>query len=125
MVFDTDVLIFALRGHAGAGQILDAADRRAISLVTYLELLAGIRGRKEHARIRSFLKDLAIETIPLSEQIGQRAAIYMEEHGAGSGMGQADALIAGTAVERSLPLCTANTKHFSGLKDLALRSFKP
>ena len=125
MVFDTDVLIFALRGHAGAGDMIDGDDRRSISLITYLELLAGIRGKREHARIRSFLSDLAIETLPLSEQIGQRAAVYMEEYGSGTGMGQADALIAATAVQLNQPLCTANTKRFSGLRDLVLRSFKP
>ena len=90
-----------------------------------MELVQGARDKKELKTISSFLKDLHIPILPLSENIGHRAAIYMEEHALRSGLAMADSLIAATATELSLVLCTGDAKHFKVFNDLNLSVFRP
>ncbi len=125
MIFDTDVLIWCLRGNPRAAKVIDSAESRSISVVSYMELLQGARDRREGAMIRSFLKDLGFQTLPLTEAVGHRATIYIEEYALRSGLMLADALVAGTAVEAHEPLCSGNGKHFRSIAELELKVFKP
>jgi len=79
MLFDTDVLIWYLRGHAKAAAAIEQELQRQISVVSYMELLQGARDKSEIKLIRSFIKDFAFQMLPLTENIGQRATVYMEE----------------------------------------------
>jgi predicted nucleic acid-binding protein len=97
----------------------------AVSVITYMELVQGARDKKEMKAISSFLADMNIPVLPLTENIGHRASIYLEEHALKDGMAMADALIAATATERSLSLCTGNAKHFKVINDLGLSIFRP
>ena len=124
MLFDTDVLIWCFRGEAKAGTIIEADPAPTISLITYMELVQGARDKKELKAITSFLTDMGIPVLPLTENIGHRASIYLEEHALKDGMTMADALIAATAAERSLTLCTGNHKHFKVISDVTVRVFK-
>jgi len=121
MLFDTDVLIWAFRGNEPAARLIEGAEARAVSIVTYMELVQGARSKLEVRNIRSFLADFAFETLPLTENIGHRAAIYMEEYTLKTGMSMADALIAATAVEHGLMLCTANQKHYKPVSDVQIK----
>lgn len=125
MVFDTDVLIWVLRGHVKAANVVDAASTRATSVVTYMELLQGARDKREIRAIKSFLVDLQFRTLPLTENIGHRASIYMEEYGLSVSLSMADALIAATAIEANEQLITANDKHYKAIKELELQRFRP
>ena len=125
MIFDTDVLIWVLRGNTKAAKAVDEADTRAISVVTYMELLQGARDQREVKAVKSFLADMAFRTLPLTENIGHRASIYVEEYGLASEMGMADALIASTAVEGHESLLTGNAKHYRVVKKLDLVRFRP
>jgi predicted nucleic acid-binding protein len=125
MLFDTDVLIWVLRGNRAAAKVVESSNDRRLSVVTYLELLQGARDRREVKTIKAFLSDCSLLLAPLSENIGHRASIYMEEYGLRVSMNMADALVAATAVETHLTLCTANRKHFSPIADLDLRVFRP
>jgi len=125
MIFDTDVIIWCFRGNAKAVKIIDDTQLRSVCAVTYMELLQGVRNKQELRGIRAFLSELNIAIIPLTENIGHRAAIYLEEHVLPSGLTMADALIAATAMELALPLCTGNGKHFSCIADLDVNLFKP
>ena len=125
MLFDTDVLIWVLRGNRQAAEIVEANEDRCVSIVTYMELLQGARDRREVKSIQGFLADLAFQMVPLSENIGHRASIYMEEYGLKAAMGMADALLAATAVESRRTLCTANRKHYGSIGELDLRVFRP
>ena len=125
MLFDTDVLIWVLRGNAKAARAVDRAAARAVSVVTYMELLQGARDKAEVRAVKAFLADLAFAMLPVTDNIGHRASIYMEEYGLSVGMGLADALIAATAVEAHLPLLTGNRKHYKPIKELDLKPFRP
>jgi hypothetical protein len=125
MLFDTDVLIWVFRGNEKAARLIEAAPERRISVVSYMELLQGARVRREAQDLKRFLVDCAFLMLPLTENIGHRAAIYMEEHGLRSGLALADALLAATAVENGLTLCTGNQKHYKPVRELALRVFRP
>ena len=125
MIFDTDVLIWVLRGNAKAAKVVDQAQHRDISVVTYMELLQGARDKAEMKTIKSFLRDLGFGTLPLTENIGHRASIYMEEYGLSIALSMADALLAATAVETNQSLLTGNTKHYRHVKEIDLVAFRP
>jgi len=125
MLFDTDVIIWALRGNKRAAAIIDAADRLELSVVSFMELLKGARDRKDLRLTKSFLLDLGFHVLPLSENIGHRAAIYLEEYGLKSNLGVPDSLIAATAVEKALALCTGNLKDYRAISEVELKPFRP
>ena len=125
MLFDTDVVIWMLRGNAKAARAADAETERSVSIVTYMELVQGARSRQELRQIKGFLSDGEFRVIPLSDAIGHRASIYVEEYGLGTALGVANALIAATAVEQGDRLCTGNQKHFSPIKELDTKAFRP
>jgi hypothetical protein len=125
MLFDTDVLIWVLRGNAKAAKVVEGDEHRSLSIIGYMELLQGARDRREAKTIRAFLADFNFGTVPLSENIGHRALIYMEQFGLKIALGVADVLIAATAVELQLTLCTANQKHYKPIAELDLKIFSP
>ena len=125
MLFDTDVLIWVFRGNRRAARRVDSTEGRRISVVTYMELMQGARDRREVRAIKDFLTAQGIEVVPLSENVGHRASIYVEEYGLSMAISVADALIAATAVEYNLSLCTGNRKHYKPIKDLNLKVFRP
>ncbi len=125
VIFDTDVMIWYFRGHAKASRAIESAESRTISVVTYMELLQGARDKREQILIRETLSALGFQTLPLSENVSHRAAIYMEEFALIAALCPMDALIAATSIEHALTLTTGNRKHFSVIKDLSTKWFKP
>jgi predicted nucleic acid-binding protein len=125
MLIDTDVLIWALRGHAKAAAAIERASPRRVSLVTSIELLQGARDRREQRLIQQFLRDTGFVVLPLTEPIGHRAAIYVEQHALSHALHLADALIAATAAEHALPLLTGNAKHYQPIKEVQVKRFRP
>ncbi len=125
MIFDTDVLIWVLRGNAKAAEAVDQSEQPAISVITYMELLQGARDKGEMKAIKAFLMDLQVQSLPLTENIGHRASIYMEEYALASALSMPDALIAATAIEANRPLLTGNDKHYRTITELDLKRFRP
>lgn len=125
MIFDTDVLIWAMRGNARAAAAIDKADSLALSVVSYMELLRGARNRQELQSTKAALAQLDFEILPLTENIGHRASIYLEEYALKSNIGIPDALIAATTVENGHVLCTANAKDYRSIAELKLSVFRP
>lgn len=123
MIYDTDVLIAFERGSVKALDALTDVAERAVSIITYMELLQGARNAVESQRIKMFLTDGGFDVLPLTENIGHRASIYIEQYARSSGLRAADAIIAATAVENNLPLISGNKKHYKPLKDLQFRTF--
>ncbi len=125
MLFDTDVLIFIQRGNTRAAKLFEDSKERCISIQTYMELLQAAKNKEQHKYIVSFIKDYYVQVLPLTENIGHRAAIYIEEYTLSNGIRAGDAIIASTAVENGLQLITANKKHFKPVKELDLKVFLP
>jgi predicted nucleic acid-binding protein len=125
MIFDTDIFIWVQRGNDSAADIIDQADERFLSILTFMELLQNAQNKKQHNYVKSFLTAGGFNVLPLTENIGHRASIYIEEYSLSSGLRAGDAIIAATAVEKNMTLVTGNEKHFKVIKDLNLLIFKP
>ena len=125
MIFDTDVMIWAERGNEKAIETIGDASERAISVYTYMELLQGCRNSAECQAVKEFLSEGVFQVLPLTENIGHRALIYVEEYGRVSGLRAEDAVIAATAVENGFMLVSGNQKHFKSVRELKFRRFNP
>jgi predicted nucleic acid-binding protein len=124
VIFDSDILIWVARRHPKAVRLVEEAETRRLSIITVMELLRGARDRKQLRNAKSFLREFNFEVLPLTENIGHRAAVYVEEYCLQVDLSVADALIAATAVENDLPLASGNVKHFSVIEGLDLRPFR-
>ena len=125
MLFDTDVLIWALCGSKKAAREIDGDENRFISAVNYMELMQGARNKQEQTMIKQFLNELGFTVLPITEAVSHRAMIFIEEHALRSGIQLADALVFATACENSLTLCSANQKHFQSIRSLDSKVFRP
>ncbi len=125
MLFDTDILIWTFRGNSKAAEAIEEELERQISIVTYMELIQGAKSTWEMRTIRSFLRDYGFELLALNEDIGHRAAIYIEEYSLMSGLRMADALVAATAAENRTALYTGDYGHYRALKDIEIIRFRP
>ncbi len=125
MLFDTDILIWIQRGNDRAATLVEREEERCISVLTYMELLQGAKDKRQHEFTLDFLREYSFRILPLSENIGHRAAIYSEEYSLSTGLRAGDALIAATATENGLTLCTSNVRHYRSIRELKLKTFKP
>ena len=125
VLFDTDVLIYAQRGSRRAALAIDNAARRLVSVQSLMELVQGARDKDDLRIIKRFLAELGFTVLPLTENIGHRSLVYVEEYGLSAGLRAGDAIIAATAVENALPLMSANAKHFRPINELELVVFRP
>jgi predicted nucleic acid-binding protein len=125
MIFDTDILIWVQRGNEKAAALVDKAADRYLSILSYMELLQAANNKKQHSTVKEFLKLYGFQILPLTENVGYRALIYIEEYSLASGLRAGDAIIAATATENNMTLVTRNRKHFKPIKDLTLKIFRP
>ncbi len=125
MIFDTDVLIWVQRGNRKAAALVEEEEERQISILSYMELLQGARHTREHRQIKDFIRDFQFRILPLTENVGYRAAVYIEEYSLSHGLRAGDALVAATATENDLTLCSGNQRHFKPIRDLTLKAFRP
>lgn len=125
MLCDADFLIWVLRRASKATSVFDDLERRHISVVTYMELVRGARDKRELREIQGFVNEFGLHMFPLTEGIGHRASVYVEQHGLSSGLGVVDALVAATATENGLALLTGNAKHYRPIADLEVKTFRP
>lgn len=124
-MFDTDIFIWVQRGNQKAAGWIDRSRERYFSLYSYLELLQTAKDRRQHDYIRDFLSTFGFIALPLTENIGHRALIYIEAYSLSHGLRAGDAVIAATAAENNMVLVSSNAKHFKPIKGLKLKVFKP
>ena len=124
MIFDTDVMIWAFRGNAKALDAIDAATERAISAVTYMELLQGVRNKREMIFMKRFLSTLGFSVLPVTTNISSRAVAIMEATTLKSDLGVCDAFIFATALDTGDMLLSGNAKHFKEVPLLDAVAFR-
>jgi predicted nucleic acid-binding protein len=125
MIFDTDIFIWVQRKNEQAADLIDKSAQRYLSIQSYMELLQCAENKSQHKYIKEFLNEYDFIVLPLTENIGHRASIYVEEYTLSSNLRAGDAIIAATAVENNMILVTSNSKHFKPVKELQLNIFKP
>ena len=125
MLVDTDVFIWYMRGNDRAASAVGNLSSISLSVVTYIELVQGLRTKRELQALRATLSDLDAKVLPINEVISNKAMFYVEQHFHSHSLRLADALIAATAVTNGVPLMTANTKHYAPVGDLTVQRFRP
>ena len=125
MLIDTDVIIWYMRGNLTARETIAKHREFTISVVTYMELVQGMRNKNELAVLRKALKSWSTKIIYITEEISSKAMFYVEQHYLNHSMQLADALIGATAVSHGIPLLTGNAKHYKIVKDIKLSKFIP
>ena len=124
MIIDTDVLIWYLKGNEKAFQLIENSTAFFISVVTYMELVQGMRNKKELHTFRKALHTWNTQILYISEEISAKAMFYVEQNFLSHSLQLADALIGATAIAHGTPLLTANDKHYKILKDIQIKKFR-
>ena len=125
MMYDTDILIWVQRGNEKSARLIEKDPDKYLSIYSYMELLQGAKNKTQHTQVKDFIHVFNFSVLPLTENTGHRALIYVEEYALSSHMRAGDAVIAATAVENNLTLVSSNVKHFKTVKELQLKSFVP
>ena len=125
MLIDTDVLIWYMRGNEKAYQVVENSNNFFISVVTYMELVQGLRNKKELNHLRKALHGWNAQILYISEEISAKAMFYVEQHFLSHSMQLADALIGATAIAYGFPIVTGNDKHYKVMKNLEIKKFVP
>ena len=125
VLIDTDVLIWYMRGNEKAFALIEELSGFSISVVTYMELVQGMKNKKELNSLRQALHGWNAKTIYLSEDISAKAMFSVEQHFLSHSLELADALIGATAIAHGLPLITGNDKHYKIMTGIELKKFSP
>lgn len=122
-LFDTDVVIDAIRGEPGAIRRLERSEAEglAVSAISRMELLVGCRDRPEVVLLNGFLT--RFETVHLSERVSARGILLVETYRLSHGLRMPDALIAATALVTELPLVSKNQRDFRFIDGLRLEPY--
>ena len=124
MIIDTDVLIWYLRGNEKAFQLIENLEKFSISVITYMELVQGMRNKKELNNLRQALHAWNTKILYISEEISAKAMFAVEQHFLSHSLQLADALIGATAVVYGIPLLTGNDKHYKIMKEIQIKRFR-
>ena len=125
MIIDTDVLIWYLRGDEEARKTVDEAVPFSISVITYMELMQGMRNKAESRAFQRQLQKWNVEIVQISREASSRAMFYVQEYALSHSMELADALIAATVVQSGDVLLTANDKHYKFIPTMECKRFSP
>lgn len=125
MIIDTDVLIWYMKGNEKAYKVVENSTNFSISVVTYMELVQGMRNKNELNILRRALQGWNTKILYISEEVSVKAMFFVEQHYLSHSIQLADALIGATAISHGLPILTGNDKHYKILKDIQIKKFRP
>lgn len=128
-LLDTDILSAIMRQQAEviaqAKLYLAAHGQLTFSLITRYEILRGLKAKGATAQLAAFERFCEVsEILPLQENVIMRAAdIYADLHKRGQLIGDADILIAATALEHGLIVVTNNENHLRRVTGLTVKNW--
>ena len=125
-LIDTDILSFFFRDEpvvvGNFGAYVQKYGDINLSIITYYEIISGLKHRGAHRKLNVFLEFVDSNTVlPLTEKAAEIAAEkYAVLRNKGQPLEDIDLLIAGIALANDLVLVTHTTKHFKRIKGLDL-----
>jgi len=126
VLVDSDTLSFYFKKYpkvvAKAQDYLRQHQLFTFSIISRFEILRGMKVRNATGQLKFFnLFCQQNEIIELNDKIINRAAdIYADLYKRGGLVGDADILIAATALENNLPIVTNNESHFNRIPGLQI-----
>lgn len=127
---DTDILSFYFKGDEKVirlfGEYLKEFDQINISIITYYEIIGGLKFKKAGKQIQAFEEFISSNNmIHLSEESAKISGdIYADLRQRGITIGTSDILIAGIVMENGLTLITNNEKHYEAIQGLRIANWK-
>jgi predicted nucleic acid-binding protein len=125
LIFDTDILIWFLRGNENARKAVLDNSGFSISAVTYMELVQGMKNKRELQIMKKMINSLGVKVLPITPQITNDAIELVEKFYLSGSMELADALIAATCKAYANTLFTSNDKHYKVVDGLDIQIFRP
>jgi predicted nucleic acid-binding protein len=125
MLIDTDVLIWYLKGNEKARVIIEKQKGFSISVVTYIELVRGMRNKNELNELRKAFRDWTTRILYINEEISAKAMFYIEKHFLSHSLKLADSLICATALTNGLSILTGDDKHYKMITGINIKKFRP
>lgn len=126
---DTNILSLFFRGHpqvvAKFTAYLEEHKSIRFSIITYYEVVSGLKHRDARKQLDSFLEFAARSIIhPFTMQVADRTAeLYADLRKRGEPIDDIDLLIAGTALASGLILITENRRHFDRIIELEIENW--
>ena len=105
-LFDTNILIDHLNGIKKATKELQRSDDLAISVITWIEVMAGAENKAQEAIVRAFLTNF--ECLPVTNAVAERAAVNRRVRR----IKLPDAIVLATAEAAGRTLVTRNVRDF-------------
>jgi predicted nucleic acid-binding protein len=125
IVVDTDIIIDYLAGVEEAAMLLDSirAECRFTTSVNCMEALQGARSHIELKKLDKFLLG-AFQILGITARSSSLALELIRSHALRDGLRTGDALIAAVTIENGAKLVTGNHRHFKGIPELEVNSYK-
>ena len=130
-ILDSDILSEVLKGKdpqvaKHARQYLSQHAQLSFSSISYYELLRGIKAKQATRQLSAFQQvtshaDIVGVTIPI---LDRAAELWAVANASGHPRGDADLIIAATALEVGRVLVTGNTQHFSWIPGLRIEDWR-
>lgn len=128
-LIDTDILSMYFRGNetveSNVGKYIEEYGKANLSIITYYEIVSGLKFRDAKKQLDSFLGFASLNNILLlnEESTTTSAEIYASLRKKGQPIDDIDLLIAGTAVSNNLALATNNESDFKRIKELEIANW--
>ncbi|MEK6697884.1 MAG: type II toxin-antitoxin system VapC family toxin [Nitrospirota bacterium] len=125
-LIDTDILSLFFRNNPNVvssfAKYLKRHETINFSIITYYEILSGLKHRDASKQLNTFLDFANRNTIiPLTEQSASISSdLYAISRKKGKPIDDIDLLIAGIALANGLALITHNTDHFQDIEGLEI-----
>lgn len=93
---------------------------QSTTVVNKLEIIAGLKTKRDIKSIENLLKNLEIKLLPIDEEVSEVASEIFINYYHSHGIGILDSFIAATALVYEEELVTRNLKHFNFIPNLKL-----